>query len=108
MKLFKNHNKRVAKIKKFSGNNKVFIITALIAIVFIIYNLAFVNNDNSHEERQEVSIIENGETETVDSSEIEQSGWRFYFIDLIILGAGSGGCLIMILRERKRTKEGLK
>jgi len=33
--------------------------------------------------------------------------WRFYFIDLWILGIVGGFCFIMILRERKKSKGGV-
>jgi hypothetical protein len=55
--------------------------------------------------QEEIIISENAETP---AAEPQRDIWRFYFIDVIILGAGGGFCLIMILRERKKTKEALK
>ena len=43
--------------------------------------------------------------ETVQSETVE--GWRFYPIDLVVLGAGGELCVVMILREKRRAKEEL-
>jgi len=113
MKLFKNHKKRVEKVKDYAGKNKVFVITMLVAIVFLLFNFVFVSNDNPKiiHESEDVTISDNAEPEetaVTENTENKRETWRFYFIDLIILGAGGGFCLVMILRQRKKTKEELK
>ena len=113
MKLLKNHSKRVEKVKEYTGKNKVFVITALVAIVFLLYNFVFVSNhsDNPQAERQQevnISVPSEQDESAVIESESKRETWRFYFIDLIILGSVGGLCLIMIIRERRKVKEDLK
>ena len=110
MKIFKNHKKRVEKVKDFAGKNKVFVITMIIAIIFLLFNFVFVSNENPRIPESEVVVSESSVDETEGSAAIENTRetWRFYFIDLIILGVGGSFCLIMILRQRKKTREELK
>ena len=42
------------------------------------------------------------------SNNEEKPHWRFYWIDLWILGGGGGFCLIKILQEKKKAKEKLQ
>jgi hypothetical protein len=95
--------KRVEKVKNYAGNNKVFVATMLVAVVFLLFNFVFTSDNTPQEE----IISEISEYETP-AAEPQREIWRFYFIDVIILGAGGGFCLIMLLRERRKTKEALK
>jgi sugar phosphate permease len=113
MKLLEKHNKRVKKVKEYTGKNKVFVITALVAIVFLLYNFVFVSKDNPQIEKQHQQVIisdtSEQESEEVTTGTVsKRETWRFYFIDLIILGSVGGLCLIMIIRERRKVKEELK
>ena len=112
MKGSKNHKKRVEKVKEFTDKNKVFVITMLIATVFLLVNFVFVPKENPKiTPVTEEAITETSEeTVAVVEAEIERQRetWRFYFIDVVILVAGGGFCLVMILRERRKTKEALK
>jgi len=110
MKLFKNHKKRVEKVKDFTAKNKVFAIMMIVAVIFLLVNFVFTS-DKIPSEYQEVIISDNVEAEetvVAENTESKRETWRFYFIDLIILGVGGGFCLVMILRQRKKTKEELK
>jgi len=100
MKLFKKHKERVEKVRDFTGKNMIFVIMAVIALVLLSCNF-LIKPETPQTENQAV-IIE----ETIADDEL--LAFRFYFIDLVILAGGGGVCLVMILRERKKTKEDLK
>ena len=38
----------------------------------------------------------------------EERHWRFYSVDLWVLGIGGGFCTVMILREKRKARETLK
>ena len=97
MKLFKNHKTRVEKVRSFGSKNKIFVITAIVAVVFLLANFVFNVKDKPPHEGGENA-----------AAEIEPLSWRFYPIDLAILGVGGGFCTVMIIRQRKKTKEELK
>ena len=106
MKLFKNHKIRVEKVKDFAGKNKVFVITMIVAAIFLFFNFVIQPHNMRQDENQAV-ISENVDNETEQSSNQVES-WRFYFIDVIVLVAGGGFCTVMILRQRRKTREELK
>jgi cell division protein FtsL len=110
MKLFEKHKKRVEKVKDFTAKNKVFAIMMVVAVIFMLVNFVFTSDNNPQETNHTASINENTDVtdEPAAVTETQREIWRFYFIDLVILGAGGGFCLIMILRQRKKTKEELK
>ena len=108
MKGFKNHMKRVEQVKNYAGKNKVFIITMLVAVIFLLVNFVFTSNPKITPVTEEIIAESTEQAEQVAVVNSQREIWRFYFIDLIILTAGGGFCLIMILRERKKTKEALK
>jgi heme/copper-type cytochrome/quinol oxidase subunit 3 len=106
--MLKNHHKRVEKVKKFAGKNKIFVITMIIAVIFLFYNIVFVNNENTGEIPQNQAEISEEVDEENAAPEESHETWRFYFIDVIVLVAGGGFCTVMILRQRRKTKEELK
>jgi Fe2+ transport system protein B len=109
MKLFNKHKKRVEKVKDFTAKNKVFAVMMVVAVIFLLFNFVFVSRESPQIIPQnDVSISDNVENEAETAIEPQRETWRFYFIDLIILGAGGGFCLIMILRQRRKTREELK
>jgi predicted transglutaminase-like protease len=85
----------------------------VVAVIFLLVNFVFVSNE-SHKiitESEEVIISDTAETEPEETTATvtnKRETWRFYFIDLVILGVGGGFCLVMILRQRKKTREELK
>lgn len=91
------HSKRVEKVRDFASHNKIFTVIVVILIVFLLFRTVNRNPQQPETEQAEQSVTD----------ETEESGWRFYPIDLVVLGVGGGFCTIMIIRERKRAKEGL-
>ncbi len=92
------HKRRVEKVREFTSHNKIFTAFAVLLIIFLLFRI--VPNRTSENE------TENQEEQKV-SEEAEETGWRFYPIDLVVLGVGGGFCSIMIIRERRKAKEGL-
>jgi hypothetical protein len=119
--MFEKHKNRVKKITEFVNRNKVFLVMVVI-VAMLLYGGYFLQNDNTppfivgdclcDEDDYEDDcdcppVINNDNFENVEhaeSVELKREGWRFYFIDVVILAAGGGFCLVMIIRERKRTK----
>ena len=93
------HKKRVEKVREFTSHNKMFSVIAVLVIVFLLFSTV-----NRHTEQQET--VQDRKTVT-EETEAEETGWRFYPIDLVVLGVGDGFCSIMIIRERRKAKEGL-
>ena len=112
--MFKNHKKRVEKIKDFAGKNKVFVFTMIVAIIFLFVNFVIQPHNNNRQDENQAAVCENGEVAAentvceIDEPATEIEPWRFYFIDVIILVAGGGFCVVMILRQRRKTREELK
>jgi hypothetical protein len=114
VKLFKKHMERVERVKTYAGKNKVFSIAVVAIVVFLIVNAVGGGNDELPPEvvpGTGEEVTNNGEVgeqeavaESVDKS-IEP--WRFYYIDVIILVVVGGFCVVMILRERRRTRDDL-
>lgn len=97
------HNERVQKIKNFTEKNKIFVIMAVIAVIFLFSGFFFSKENN-------VKTLEIIQTETSENTEetAENPQWQFYWSDLwILLGVG-GFCTVMIIRERKKLKEELQ
>ncbi len=102
MKFFENHKQRVQKVRNFTEKNKIFMITAVIALIFLCSNF-FFSKENNTEKVPETS--QNETTENLEESELQ---WKFYWSDLWILSGVGGFCTVMIIRERKKLKEELK
>ena len=94
------HQKRVEKVRRFVSRNKVFSVLIVILVGFLLFRTV----SNSAEKK----TPNNQATQTASASaESEKLEWRFYTIDLVVLGIGGGFCTIMIIRERRKAKEGL-
>lgn len=108
MKLKEKHRNKVEKIKNFSKNNKIFVIMATVAILFVFFNS--VNGKNNSVNISETSMSENESiTQTAsNTSNSNETHLRFYWSDLWILGIGGGFCIIMIIKERKKGKENIE
>ena len=91
------HKERVQKIRNFTGKNKVFVIMAIVAVIFLFSGFFFSKeNDVKTSETIQVETSENTEKTS------ENPQWQFYWTDLwILLGVG-GFCTIMIVKERKK------
>lgn len=92
------HSKRAEKVRNFASHNKVFTVFAVILIIFLLFHAVNQNTQQSETAQEEQTITE----------ESTEASWRFYPIDLVILGVGGGFCTVMIVRERKKSKEGLR
>lgn len=97
------HKERVQKIRNFTEKNKVFVIMAVIVIIFLFSGFFFSKeNDTKAPETIQVEITENPQETD------EKPQWHFYWSDLwVLLGVG-GFCTVMIVRERKKSKEELQ
>jgi len=103
----RKHKMRVAKAKDFVSKNKVFTILAIVIIIFLTSNFLFQTSDNTdtlYEESGDYDTQETDDLQITDNEPLEDNEWRFYFIDLIILVTVGGFCVVMIIRERKKSK----
>ena len=97
------HKERVQKVKSFTEKNKVFVIMAVIAVIFLCSNFFFSKEKNDITPETVQSEVTENTKETADKPQ-----WQFYWTDLwVLLGAG-GFCTVMIIRERKKAKEELQ
>ena len=93
--MFEGHRKRAEKVRCYLAKNKAVAVIAVLAAIALLVNLV-VNHDVQKTDTQETV-----QTETDES-------WRFYPVDLVVLGAGGGLCAVMMLREKRRAKEELR
>jgi hypothetical protein len=92
--MFAGHKKRAERVRGyFAGNEAIALITVLFAIAVL------VNLVSQYQTQEQTDT----EPETVQAEE----HWRFYPVDLVVLGAGGGLCTAMMLREKRRAKEDL-
>ena len=87
---------RADKVKRFMSKNWLFLMIAIIMCLYLLGTAVQKQNAEPSQEQTEV-------TQEVQ----EETHWRFYPIDLVVLGVGGGFCSIMITRERRKAKEGL-
>lgn len=92
------HKRRVEKVRDFTSHNKLFTAIAVLLIIFLLFR-AVPDRTAANENPEQTKLSE--------ETEAEDTGWRFYPIDLVVLGVGGGFCSIMIIRERRKAKEGL-
>lgn len=110
-----SQQERAINIERYILKNKFFFITCIVIVVFLIVT-AFRQDIVS--DTQEVTITEISDTveeneKTENKSFVDEwydesrkpSKWKFYPIDVWILGIGGGFCTVMIIRERKKAKE---
>jgi uncharacterized membrane protein len=101
-KFLKNHKKRVEKVKNFTDKNKVFVVIMSILIVILIANAVTNTVKKYSENPPKTSVSDEQASEKKKEQQTEK--WRFYPIDLWILGIGGGFCVCKILSERKKMK----
>ena len=90
-----SHRKRAAGVQSFLSSNKLFVVIALAAAIIIGTGLF----------KGKTVEVPASETEQTEETAVPQ--WRFYPSDLVVLLVGGGFCTVMIIRERKKAKEGL-
>lgn len=92
--MFEGHRKRAEKVRGYFSQKRAITLFAILASIALLISLV-MNHQVKETEPQETV-----QTETTD-------GWRFYPVDLVVLGAGGGLCAVMMLREKRRAKEEL-
>ena len=92
--MFEGHRKRAEKVRGYFSQKRAITLFTVLASIALLVSLV-MNHQVKETEPQE----------TVQSETVE--GWRFYPVDLIVLGAGGGLCAVMMLREKRRAKEEL-
>ena len=92
--MFEGHRKRAEKVRGYFSQKRAITLFAVLASIALLFSLV-MNHQVKETEPQETV-----QTETVE-------GWRFYPVDLVVLGAGGGLCAVMMLREKRRAKEEL-
>ena len=93
------HRERVERVRNFTQKNKVFVIMAVIAVIFLCSNFLFSEENGTKTEPENKNTV---------SEETEKTHWRFYWGDLIVLVVGGGICTVNIIKERKKAKEELQ
>ena len=92
--MFEGHKKRAEKVRGYFSRKGAVALFAILASAALLISLVM-----NHQ------VKETDPQETV-QSEMSES-WRFYPVDLVVLGAGGGLCAVMMLREKRRAKEEL-
>lgn len=120
MKLFKKYNERSQKIERFILKNKIFCITVLVLAVLLaggkIQNKLAEErksdttvSEETNENSEDKKVATSGNLEDADNkNEDNETHWRFYWIDLVVLVVGGGFCTFKILQEKRKTKEKLQ
>ncbi|MDE6678548.1 MAG: hypothetical protein K2K02_05860, partial [Ruminococcus sp.] len=97
------HKERVQKIRNFTGKNKIFVITTVVAIIFL-FSGFFFSKENSMNTSEIVQVETSENTEKAD----DKPQCQFYWTDLWVLLSVGGFCTIMLIRERRKSKEELQ
>lgn len=92
--MFEGHRKRAEKVRGYFSQKRAITLFAILASAALLISLVM-----------NYQVKETEPQETVQSETVE--GWRFYPVDLVVLGAGGGLCAVMMLREKRRAKEEL-
>ena len=92
--MFEGHRKRAEKVRGYFSQKRAITLFAILASIALLISLVM-----------NYQVKETEPQETIQVSEEEH--WRFYPVDLIVLGAGGGLCAVMMLREKRRAKEEL-
>ena len=90
--MFEGHRKRAEKVRGYFSQKRAITLFAILASIALLISLV-MNHQVKETEPQE----------TVQTTD----GWRFYPVDLVVLGVGGGLCAVMMLREKRRAKEEL-
>ena len=92
--MFEGHRKRAEKVRGYFTQKRAITLFAILAAIALLVSLVM-----------NYQVKETEPQETVQSETVE--GWRFYPVDLVVLGVGGGLCAVMMLREKRRAKEEL-
>lgn len=94
--MFEGHKKRAEKVRGYFSRKSAVALFAVLASVALLISLVM----NHQVKENDANTQETVQTEIAE-------GWRFYPVDLVVLGTGGGLCAVMILREKRRAKEEL-
>ena len=94
--MFEGHRKRAEKVRGFFTQKRAITLFAILASIALLVSLVM----NHQAMESDADTLETVQSETSES-------WRFYPVDLVVLGAGGGLCAVMMLREKRRCKEEL-
>lgn len=92
--MFEGHRKRAEKVRGYFSQKRAITLFAILASIALLISLVM------NHQVKETELQETVQTETTES-------WRFYPVDLVVLGVGGGLCAVMMLREKRRAKEEL-
>ena len=92
--MFAGHRKRAEKVRGYFSQKRAITLFAILASIALLVSLV-MNYQVKETEPQETVQLEMSES------------WPFYPVDLVVLGAGGGLCVVMMLREKRRAKEEL-
>ena len=90
------YKKRAEKVCGYFAKNKAVAVIAVLAAIAVLVNLVM-----NHE-------VQETNADTAETVQTADEHWRFYPVDLIVLGAGGGLCTVMMLQEKRRAKEELQ
>ena len=93
--MLEGHKKRAEKVRGYLAKNKAVTLIAVLAAIAVLVNLV-----SKYQTKEQTD----SEPETVQTAD---ENWRFYPVDLIVLGAGGGLYTVMMLQEKRRAKEDL-
>lgn len=96
---FKQKSVQLLKvIKGYISKNK------LLTIIATVLCLSLIGSGIRTQRETDIAEEPTVQTETVQ----DDLHWRFYPVDLWVLGIGGGFCTVMILREKRKARETLK
>lgn len=91
---------RKEKISAYLTNNKLFVITAIVLVIFL--GISFLKKDS---ENEKVAISGNFTEEVEEKQEDNKVHWKFYWSDLFVLFGTTGFCTFKIIQRNRKTKE---
>ena len=94
--MFEGHRKRAEKVRGYFSQKRAITLFAIFASIALLVSLVM----NYQVKETDSDVQETAASDTDES-------WRFYPVDLVVLGAGGGLCAVMMLREKRRAKEEL-
>ena len=99
------HAQRVEKVKELVSQNKLFLLIAVVLCLYLLGTVVPKERATNSTEAEQTATEQTATEETVPE---DDTHWRFYPIDLWVLGIGGGFCTVMILKEKRKARETLK
>ena len=92
MSIKESHRQRVEKIRAYVSSNRLFLAMAALVIILLLSGTSVFQRKENNSNPDEPAQIQ----------ETDETGWRFYPIDGVILLVGGSICIVQIWRERKK------